>query len=137
MQVSKYPPRFNWKGLLKRPSLDLTELEDKVNDIIDEVRRKGDEAVKDFSKRFDGYEGNVLLVSDSEIAQAESLVDDRLKKAISIAKANIEAFHSRQRPGMEVVNTMPGIECWRKGVPIQRVGLYIPGGTAPLFSTIL
>jgi histidinol dehydrogenase len=137
MQVSKYPPRFNWSSFLTRPSIDLTELEERVSDIIAEVRANGDEAVRRFSKRFDGYDGNLLMVSDSEIAESESLIDIELKKAIALAKANIESFHSRQRPGIEVVNTMPGIECWRKAVPIQKVGLYIPGGTAPLFSTIL
>jgi histidinol dehydrogenase len=137
MQVSRYPPRFNWSGLLKRPTLDLSELERRVSDIIAEVKLNGDEAVKYYSKRFDGYEGNVLLVNESEIAQAASLVSEDLKEAIRIAKSNIEVFHSRQIPVMETVQTMPGVDCWRKAVPIQKVGLYIPGGTAPLFSTIL
>ena len=101
------------------------------------MKEKGDEAVRRFTLQFDKAEINDLQVSEKEIDNAENFLSDELKQAINIAKTNIEKFHSAQLGSTEFVETMPGVQCWRKMVAIEKVGLYIPGGTAPLFSTIL
>ncbi|MES1218824.1 MAG: histidinol dehydrogenase [Bacteroidota bacterium] len=137
MQIYKYPEKESWGDLLKRPAIDSLSLEKKVRKILDTVKKKGDKAVKKYSKEFDGVAVKKLLVSEKEIKEAEKLINPALKEAIAVAKNNIEKFHAAQLQPVEIIETMPGVKCWRKNVAIEKVGLYIPGGTAPLFSTIL
>jgi len=137
MQLIKNPERKDWIELLKRPAIDSSSLEKKVKKIMENVRKKGDKAVRKYAKEFDGVNLKKLLVSEKEIKEAGQIVSDELKEAIQVAKNNIEKFHSKQLQPVEIIETMPGIQCWRKSVAIEKVGLYIPGGTAPLFSTIL
>lgn len=137
MQVHRYPPVFTWENLLKRPSMELSDLEPRVREIMEEVRLNGDNAVLSFNKKFDGVEFSSFIVNDEDIDKSGDQLDPLLKDAIDTAKNNIEKFHLTQVTEPQRITTMPGVECWRKSVPIQKVGLYIPGGTAPLFSTIL
>ncbi len=137
MQLIKKPERKDWIELLKRPAIDSSSLEKKVKKIMENVRKKGDKAVRKYAKEFDGVNLKKLLVSEKEIKEAGQIVSNELKEAIQVAKNNIEKFHSKQLQPVEIIETMPGIQCWRKSVAIEKVGLYIPGGTAPLFSTIL
>ena len=137
MQVFNSPDKKDWIQLLQRPYVDNSAVITSVQSILKEVKEEGDAAIQRLLKKFDGVELSQLKVSESEIAAAANLLSDPLKKAIGVAKQNIEAFHSVQLQNSEVVETMPGIQCWRKSVGIQKVGLYIPGGTAPLFSTVL
>ncbi len=131
------PGRESWPELLKRPTMDFQSTEEVVMPIMEEVKLGGDKAVNDYTERFDGVPLNQLLVAQEEIDRAVLLVDDELKNAISVAKANIETFHSAQKDDTLKVETMSGVSCYRKSVAIDKVGLYIPGGTAPLFSTVL
>ncbi len=131
------PPSTDWNVILKRPAFDSSQLEESVSKILLDIKLNGDEAVKKYALKFDGVELNELLVSDDEIKAAESLVSDDLKAAIAIAKQNIEKFHFAQVQEVEKIETTSGVICWRKSVGIQKVGLYIPGGSAPLFSTLL
>ena len=137
MELIKYPEKNEWRDLLRRPAIDSLSLEKKVRKILENVKEKGDKAVKKYSKEFDGIKLKKLQVSDKEIKEADKLVADELKQAIRTAKSNIEKFHSTQLHDGDIVETMPGVKCWRKNIAIEKVGLYIPGGTAPLFSTIL
>lgn len=137
MNVIFQPERKEWANILKRPYVDNAAVLTTVQQIIDDVRIGGDAALMKFSKRFDGVELNNLLVSEIEIADAENAVSDYLKTAIQHAKKNIEIFHKAQRTESKRIETTPGITCWQKAVAIEKVGLYIPGGTAPLFSTVL
>jgi histidinol dehydrogenase len=137
MKTYKYPTRENWSEILKRPTLDLSDLEPLVNDILNQVKTEGDEAIQRFTKKFDNVQITDFEVSKSEIEAAESQVSNELKIAIQTAKANITTFHAAQKSETLEVETMPGVKCWRKSIAIQKVGLYIPGGTAPLFSTVL
>ncbi|MHA4847016.1 histidinol dehydrogenase [Flavitalea antarctica] len=137
MKLYKYPVREHWPAILERPSLPEKELRKKVNKILKKVRKEGDEALLKYTAKFDGVELSDLAVSDTEIAEAEAMVSEDLKQAIALAKKNIETFHLSQVASPETVDTMPGVTCWRKSVAIESVGLYIPGGSAPLFSTIL
>ena len=137
MEIIKYPGRDSWQGLLKRSAMDVSTLFGTVREVMDSVRTRGDEAVKDYEKRFDHVALEDLMVAEREIEEAESLVDNALKEAIRRAKANIEAFHAAQKFEGKRVTTTPGVVCWQKAVAIEKVGLYIPGGTAPLFSTVL
>lgn len=131
------PVRNDWKQLLARPAMDTTALEKTVSKILKAVREKGNKAVKKYSREFDKVSLRKLQVSEKEIKDAEKLLDKELKQAIKQAAANIRYFHEKQLTPVEVVETMPGVYCWRKSTGIEKVGLYIPGGTAPLFSTIL
>jgi len=137
MQLIKYPDRETWVKILKRPAIDSLSLEKKVRKILENVRQKGDKAVRKYSKEFDGIKLKKLQVNEKEIKEATESLPGELKQSIQVAKKNIEKFHSTQLLGEDIVETMPGVKCWRKAVAIERVGLYIPGGTAPLFSTIL
>ncbi|HYH15084.1 MAG TPA: histidinol dehydrogenase [Flavisolibacter sp.] len=137
MNIVLKPERSEWKELLKRPYVDNRSVLESVQMILNGVKQHGDEALRSFTKKFDGVELEQLQVSQEEIAQAAEQLPDALKAAIQQAKGNIEVFHRKQLADKEIVETMPGIECWRKGVGIEKVGLYIPGGTAPLFSTVL
>ncbi|GGA91336.1 histidinol dehydrogenase [Puia dinghuensis] len=124
-------------GLLTRPVIDVSRLEETVGAILSEVRSGGDDAVRKFSLQFDKVAPERVELTAEEIAEGAAMVDEELKAAIRMAKENIEAFHRRQERSEDVVETMPGVRCWRKSVAIEKVGLYIPGGTAPLFSTLL
>ncbi len=137
MQVLQFPPRITWDTILKRPQIDLIDLEPAVRSIMNDVRQDGDKAVIAYNKKFDAVESSSFLVNESEIVDSESLINEDLKDAIRAAAANIELFHRKQISEPEHVTTMPGVECWRKSIGIEKVGLYIPGGTAPLFSTVL
>ena len=132
MKLIKYPTKDQWTELLKRPALNTESLFDTVRSIIDKVRAEGDKAVLEYKVTLSS-----LAVTPEEIRVAETLVSDKLKAAISLAKQNIETFHSAQRFVGKKVETMNGVTCWQKAVGIEKVGLYIPGGTAPLFSTVL
>ena len=133
----QYPDERAWKKLLLRPSLNNSSLEASVSNILKEVKYNGDEAVRRFALMFDKVTVTNFKVTEAEINEACEIVDEELKQAIQQAKANIEKFHQVQLKVEEPVETMPGITCWRKSLPIEIVGLYIPGGSAPLFSTIL
>ena len=137
MQIIKHPKKSDWSKLLKRPAIEALSLEASVVNILHEVKASGDEALRRFATIFDKVTVTELQVTKEEIAAAESSLSNELKEAIAIAKQNIETFHSKQVSGIEKIETMPGVVCWRKTVAIEKVGLYIPGGTAPLFSTIL
>lgn len=137
MIYSEFPTQEELTELLRRPERDLSELMDTVNGVLNDVKRRGDTAVKEYETKFDNARLDALQVSDEEIQEAEHLVDEELKLAICKAKENIAAFHAAQDVPLPSVETMPGVRCWQKAVPIEKVGLYIPGGTAPLFSTVL
>ncbi len=137
MKTIKYPSRNDWSELLKRPTFDSTALESVVGKVLADVKQDGDFAIKKYTKEFDKVELLNLMVSDSEFIAAEKNVSDDLKNAIQLAKSNIEKFHYSQKDEIKVVETMEGVNCWRKSIAIDKVGLYIPGGSAPLFSTVL
>ena len=137
MEIIKYPNPDEWNKLIKRPALDVSSLFGTVQKVLDEVRTQGDEAVKKYGEQFDKVKISDLLVSETEINEAETLVDSELKEAILIAKNNIEKFHEAQKFNGKRIETTTGVTCWQKAVAIEKVGLYIPGGSAPLFSTVL
>jgi histidinol dehydrogenase len=137
MQVIKYPEIATWSEIIKRPVQSLEAIEQKVIPVLQEVKLHGDVALKKFTQLFDGVEPDTFTVTEEEIQDAENLVSDELKEAIKTAYTNIHTFHQKQMAAVEVIETMPGVQCWRKSVAIEKVGLYIPGGTAPLFSTVL
>ena len=137
MQIVKKPNKAAWPELLKRPTQTLATIEDTVIAIFNDVSLNGDTAIKHYTEKFDGVVLNTPLVTDEDIKAASSLIPKNLKQAIIKAKANIEAFHEAQKTIKVSVETTPGVACWQEKRPIQRVGLYIPGGTAPLFSTVL
>jgi len=137
MQIVKYPNREDWPELLQRPVLEQLSLEKKVKKVLEKVKSGGDKELKKFTKEFDGVKLKKLLVSEKEINDAEQQVSDDLKKAIHTAADNISAFHALQLQQEQAIETMPGVKCWRRSVAIEKAGLYIPGGTAPLFSTVL
>lgn len=131
------PDRNTWTEILERPLFDVSELYGRVQNILTEIREQGDEKLREYTERFDGVKLDRFEVAPEEIANAESTVSPELKEAIELAAANINAFHSAQMPETKKMETMPGVICWQKPVAIEKVGLYIPGGTAPLFSTVL
>lgn len=137
MKVSKYPGRSEWDSLIKRPALDVSDLFETVQTVLNEIKNEGDIAVKRYGEKFDKIRLSSLLVSEEEINEAEKLISEELKQAIQVAKNNIEKFHASQQFTGQKIETTPGVTCWQKAVPIEKVGLYIPGGTAPLFSTVL
>jgi histidinol dehydrogenase len=137
IKVIKYPDRKDWQEIIKRPIFEYTSLEKVVKRILERVKDKGDKAVRKYTKDFDGVKLKKLTVSEKEIKAAENLLSQELKNAIQQAKSNIEKFHSSQSEETKVIETMPGINCWRRSVGIEKVGVYIPGGSAPLFSTVL
>lgn len=131
------PNRADWNNVLERPTQTVADIEDTVNGIFDEVKSGGDKILKKYTIQFDGVSLDDFTVSGKEIEEAHNLVSSELKKAIKLAKSNIEKFHKAQITNRVEVETMSGVLCWQEKRPIQKVGLYIPGGTAPLFSTIL
>ena len=137
MELIKYPVKEIWKDILKRPAIDNTSLESTVQTVLSDIKDNGQSAVNKYTLQFDKVDIGNVLVSMDEFKTAEALISNELKQAIQLAKKNIETFHSAQKETVQVIETMPGVKCWRKSIAIQKVGLYIPGGTAPLFSTIL
>lgn len=137
MILIDYPEKSQWQELLKRPVMNTESLFGTVQGIIDRVKAGGDEAVLQYEMQFDKVSLSALAVSSEEFDEAENLIDEELKAAIRLAAGNISAFHAAQRFVGKKVETQPGVICWQKTVPIEKVGLYIPGGTAPLFSTVL
>ena len=137
MKIYKNLKSSDYKPVLQRPAMDTTFLFDAVKSILTDIKNNGDVAVKKYVSKFDKVDLTDFLVSETEIQEAENQLDTKLKRAILTAKKNIEKFHKKQIAKPEVVETMRGVKCWRKSVGIERVGLYIPGGTAPLFSTVL
>lgn len=137
MKIIKYPNKEQWAELLARPAFDNSSLMETVRGVLDDVRQRGDVAVKEYELKFDKVELDSLCVSATEIEEAENLISTELKSAICAAKDNIARFHAAQDQELPTVETMPGVKCWQRAMPIQKVGLYIPGGTAPLFSTVL
>ena len=137
MNIIRYPEKSEWKNIVERPHLDVSQLNETVASVLADVKQRGDEAVKGYELKFDHVDLPTLEVTKDEIAEAEKLVTKKLKEAIQLAHANIKTFHESQRFRSKKVETQPGVTCWQKSVPIEKVGLYIPGGTAPLFSTVL
>ena len=137
MNIIKYPAREEWASIVERPHLDVAQLNQTVASVLADVRQRGDEAVKGYELKFDHIDLDSLNVTEQEIAEAEKLVSDELRKAIELAHENIKRFHESQHFRSKKVETQPGVVCWQKSVAIEKVGLYIPGGTAPLFSTVL
>lgn len=137
MKVIKYPAKEEWSEIVKRPHLDVSQLNATVQGVLDDVKNHGDEAVKRYEEKFDHAHLDSLAVTDAEIEEAEKMVSQELKDALHLAHHNIAAFHYSQKFDGVKVETCPGVTCWQKSVAIEKVGLYIPGGTAPLFSTVL
>ncbi len=137
MEIINSPNKTEWSEILKRPTQTIDDIEETVNQIFNEVNHKGDEAIKKYTSYFDGISLEEMEVSELEINKAASLVSIELQKAIQIAKQNIEVFHKAQKSSKMEVETTSGVLCWQEKRPIDKVGLYIPGGTAPLFSTVL
>ncbi len=131
------PGKSEWEKILKRPTANFDDIEKTVNQIFGEVKDQGDRAVRKYTELFDGIAPESIEVTPEEIQNASAMVSDDLKEAIQLAKKNISSFHAAQRTERVLVETVKGVECWQEKRPIQKVGLYIPGGTAPLFSTIL
>ncbi|MBP9739179.1 MAG: histidinol dehydrogenase [Chitinophagaceae bacterium] len=137
MKIFLYPNKNTWKELLVRPTFDNVNLQEQVSKVLKEVQQNGDAAIKKYTAQFDGVELNDFVVTENEITLAIASLSNELKQAIETAANNINTFHQKQVAKIEVVETMSGVNCWRKSIGIEKVGLYIPGGTAPLFSTIL
>jgi len=137
MKIYKNPSKDKWAEIIARPRLDLTKLNDTVSKVLADVKARGDEAVKEYEQKFDHATLNNLSVTEEEMDEAEKLVSNELRDAIILAHHNIKVFHISQRFVGQKVKTQEGVVCWQKSVAIEKVGLYIPGGTAPLFSTVL
>lgn len=137
MNIITYPERSQWNDLLRRPTLNTATLRETVLEVLERVRTEGDKAVIEYEEKFDHVHLDSLNVSEEEFAEAEKAVSIELKAAIMLAFNNIKKFHEAQKFESKPVNTLPGVTCWQKAVAIEKVGLYVPGGTAPLFSTVL
>ncbi|MBA3675296.1 MAG: histidinol dehydrogenase [Chitinophagaceae bacterium] len=137
METFINPSKKNWTEIIQRPQIDNAALKNIVSEILHDVKQNGDKAIKRYALQFDGVALNDLKVNDEEIETALESIGDELKTAIQLAKDNIEKFHQSQREEEKIIETTPGVMCWRRSVAIDKVGLYIPGGTAPLFSTLL
>jgi len=131
------PPKNEWEALLKRPTFSVRELRDQVELILADISANGMEAIQKYTRQFDGVDIQDIAVTSAEIEEAFSLVKPSLKEAISVAADNIKKFHESQVPVTKHIETVAGVTCWQKAVAINKVGLYIPGGSAPLFSTVL
>ena len=137
MRLEINPPKNKWAALCQRPQMELEYLDSSVKNTLARVKKSGDEALKELTKQFDQVHLNQLQVTDEEVKKAIEEVSESLKNAIHAAASNITKFHAAQKKDDLKVETQPGVTCWRKGVAIQKVGIYIPGGSAPLFSTVL
>lgn len=131
------PPKKEWSDILQRPVFDAKSLMPMVQEVLNAIQEKGDQAVKDYTLSFDQVNLSSIQLNEDQINQIASTLDSHVKKAIEVAKINIEKFHQTQLQKVEKIETMPGVWCWRKSIGIEKVGMYIPGGTAPLFSTVL
>jgi histidinol dehydrogenase len=131
------PPQDSWPEILKRPVFEVSDLFGKVQTILDEIKMIGDEALRKYTLQFDGVKLDSFLATEKELTEAELQIDEKLKEAINLASKNIQTFHAAQITQIKKTETTSGVVCWQKPVPIEKVGLYIPGGTAPLFSTVL
>ncbi|MEM9894756.1 MAG: histidinol dehydrogenase [Bacteroidota bacterium] len=134
MKIVKYPPQYDWDSLCERPGMDVSELQSTIDSVFEKVRKEGDAALLSYAKKFDGVDLHEIEIV---LKAGTYTIDSTLQSAIKLAKTNIEKFHRAQRDSIQEVETTRGVYCWRKSVPIQNVGLYIPGGSAPLFSTLL
>jgi histidinol dehydrogenase len=137
MQTLLYPPKERWNDIVRRPAIDNSHLLETVRVVLEDVKEKGNAAVREYTWKFDKVDVIDLLVTKEEKSEANDLVSPELKKAILTAKSNIEKFHTAQKQEFPRIETSPGVICWQKALPVEKVGLYIPGGTAPLFSTVL
>ena len=137
MKVFENPSKEIWDDLSSRPTFSWEEIARQIRPVLNAVSKEGDQAIRNYTKRWDHVDINDLLVSQNEINAAVEMLDNALKEAIQLAYYNIKKFHLLQKDDERITETMPGVLCWQKSVPIQRVGLYIPGGSAPLFSTVL
>ncbi|MGC1203819.1 MAG: histidinol dehydrogenase [Flavobacteriaceae bacterium] len=137
MKIINNPNKSEWSEILKRPTQTVDDIEATVNEIFKEVQQNGDDAVKKYTLKFDGVSLESSVVTSKEVETAIKQVPEKLKKAIKLAKQNIEVFHQAQKTSKIEIETTKGVRCWQEKRPIQKVGLYIPGGTAPLFSTVL
>ena len=137
MNIIRYPEKKDWSKIVERPRLDVSKLNETVASVLADVRKRGDDAVKGYELKFDHVDLPTLAVTEQEMEKAERLVGAELKAAIQLAHYNILAFHEAQQFKTRKVETQPGVTCWQKSIAIEKVGLYIPGGTAPLFSTVL
>ena len=137
MKIIRYPQPSQWQDLVARPHLDVSQLNSTVAAILDDIRQNGDKAVMAYEEKFDHARLQSLAVTQEEFEEARTMVDDDLYDALMLAHHNIEAFHAAQKHDPVKVETCPGVTCWQKSIAIERVGLYVPGGTAPLFSTVL
>jgi histidinol dehydrogenase len=137
MKIYRYPERGQWPEICQRPHIDSSQLQSIVSGVLNDIRLRGDEAVLDYEERFDHVRLETLAVTQEEMEEAERAVSAKLKEAIVLAHTNIQSFHKAQHFDDIRVETLPGVTCWQRSVPIEKVGLYIPGGTAPLFSTVL
>ena len=137
MNIIRFPEKKDWAKIVERPHLDVSKLNKTVADVLADIKKRGDDAVKGYELKFDHVDLSSLAVSNEEMEEAERLVSPELKAAIQLAHYNIHAFHEAQTFRTKKVETQPGVVCWQKSVAIEKVGLYIPGGTAPLFSTVL
>ena len=137
MQKIIKPGKDEWEQILQRPTQTVEDIESTVNEVFSEIRKKGDAAVAKYTSLFDGVALENFEVTLDEISEAEKQIPQDLKDAIKLAKENITRFHAAQITEKVIVTTAPGVECWQEKRPIEKIGLYIPGGTAPLFSTIL
>lgn len=137
MNIIKYPAHSDWKSITVRPHIDMSQLNATVSSVLNDIKDNGDEAVRRYEQKFDHAQLDSLQVTEDELHEAQHLVSNDLKQALKLAHDNIHKFHEAQKFQTVRVTTAPGVECWQKSVPIEKVGLYIPGGTAPLFSTVL
>lgn len=137
MNIIKYPAKEGWDALVERPHLDLTQLNATVTSVLEDVKANGDAAVKRYEEKFDHVSLESLAVTEAEIAEAMDNISQELKESLELAHHNIAVFHEAQKFEGKRIETAPGVTCWQKSIPIEKVGLYIPGGTAPLFSTVL
>lgn len=137
MEIIKNPARDKWGSLTERSGIDTAKIRGKVSDILADILSRGDAAVRDYVEQFQGVRLDSFAVTESEFDEAEKSLDTSLKEAIKAAGENIAKFHASQKLAVKKVETVPGVVCWQKSVPIEKVGLYVPGGTAPLFSTVL
>jgi len=137
MQIIQNPLKKDWSTILERPTKTVDDIEAIVNTVFNDIKNNGDKALNEYTHRFDKVELESVIVSEIEINDASNTVSKELKEAIQLAKSNIEKFHSAQKTEKVLFETMDGVACWQEKRPIQKVGLYIPGGTAPLFSTVL
>ena len=137
MKIIRYPNKEEWNDIVRRPQMDVSSLTSVVCSVLDDIRQNGDAAVRRYEEKFDHVCLDTLEVTSAEMDEAEQLVDEELKAALRLAHSNIKKFHESERFEGKKVNTCEGVTCWQKSVAIEKVGLYIPGGTAPLFSTVL